>query len=211
LIAPKIGKLGQFQEWSEDFEETDQWHRHQSPFYGLFPGAQFTPEGTEELAKAISIGIDRRTVAAPHSEPGWSYAWLIALRARLRQAEKAYEMVCGRIGKDCVSNFFCGTKQIDGTLGGVAGIAEMLLQSHAGEIHFLPALPAAWPSGNFTGLRARGGLEVDLTWQNGKAVKAALRAKAAGTFRLRPPAGQKVRGEAAVSLKPGDAADVLFS
>src|SRR5581483_2190670 len=99
-------------------------------------------------------------------------------------------MVCGRINKDCVGNFFCGTKQIDGTLGGVAGIAEMLLQSHTGSIHFLPALPKAWASGSFAGLRARGGVEVDLRWQNGKAVKATLRAKAGGSFQLRAPAGQ---------------------
>jgi alpha-L-fucosidase 2 len=210
LIAPKIGKFGQFQEWAEDFEETDQWHRHMSPYYGLFPGAQYTPDGTKEMAKAISVALDRRTVGAPYSEPGWSYAWLTALRARLWEAEKAYELVCGRINKDCVGNFFCGTKQIDGTLGGVAGIAEMLLQSHAGAIHFLPALPSAWASGSFTGLRARGGLEVDLRWQNGKAVKATLRAKVAGSFPLRAPAGQKVKGPTKVILKAGESADVLF-
>jgi alpha-L-fucosidase 2 len=211
LMPPKIGKFGQFQEWSEDFEENDQWHRHQSPFFGLYPGHQFTPEGTSDLAKAISVAIDRRTIGAPHSEPGWSYAWLIALRARLWQAEKAYEMVCGRLAKDCVSNFFCGTKQIDGTLGGAAGIAEMLLQSHAGEIHFLPALPAAWSNGSYTGLRARGGLEVDLNWQNGKAVKATLRAAVDRTFHLRPPAGQRIQGQAVVAMKAGETAEIRFA
>jgi alpha-L-fucosidase 2 len=210
LETPKIGKFGQFQEWSEDFEENDQWHRHQSPFYGLYPGDQFTPEGTKELANAISVGIDRRTDGAPHEAPGWSYAWRSALRARLWQAEKAYQMLTARLTKDCVANLFCGTRQIDGTLGGAAAIAEMLLQSHAEEIHFLPALPAAWASGSFSGLRARGGLEIDLTWQNGKAVKAVLRARTDRTFHLRPPAGQKIKGRSVVRMKGGEQAEVLF-
>jgi alpha-L-fucosidase 2 len=211
LVQPKIGKFGQLQEWSEDFEENDQWHRHQSPFYGLFPGSQFTPDATKDIAQAIAVGVDRRTTNAPHSEPGWTYAWLINLRARLHQAEKAYEMVCGRINQDCVANFFCGTKQIDGTLGGVAGIAEMLLQSHAGEIHFLPALPAAWPSGSFTGLRARGGYSVDLTWQNGRAVKATVRTTVEGKVRLRAPSGQKIRGGDTLTMKRWESVDVLFT
>jgi alpha-L-fucosidase 2 len=210
MVAPKVGKHGQFQEWNEDFDEVDQWHRHMSPYYGLYPGAQFTPDSTRELSKALSVALDRRTQGAPRNVNGWSYAWRIALRARLREAGKAYEMVCARINKDCVPNMFCGTKQIDGTLGGVAGIAEMLLQSHAQEIHFLPALPAAWPDGSFTGLRARGGLEVDLTWHAGKAVKATLRAKVDGAFRLRAPSGQRVKGEITRSLKAGESAEIAF-
>jgi alpha-L-fucosidase 2 len=211
LPPPKIGRFGQFQEWSDDFEEADQWHRHQSPFFGLFPGAQFTPGRTPALAKAIATGLDRRTVGAPHGEPGWSYAWLIALRARLRQPDQAYEMVRGRLSKDCVPNLFCGTKQIDGTLGGVAGIAEMLLQSHAGEIHFLPALPAAWPKGRVTGLRARGGLLVDLAWENNRAVEATLHATVAGTHRLRPPEGQKLAGPNPLTLRQGQTIKLTFA
>jgi alpha-L-fucosidase 2 len=211
IHPPKIGKYGQFQEWEEDFEEVDQWHRHMSPYYGMYPGNQFNPDTTREMARAISIGIDRRTDGAPRSAPGWSYAWRIALRARLREAEKAYAMVRERITKDCVANLFCGTKQIDGTLGGVAGIAEMLLQSHADEVFFLPALPAAWPEGGFAGLRARGGLEVTLTWRGGKALKAVVLAKADGTFKFRAPVGQKIRGEATRNLKAGESAEILFA
>jgi alpha-L-fucosidase 2 len=212
-LAPmKVGSDGRLLEWPEEFEEPEPGHRHMSHLFGLHPGRQITLRGTPELAEAVRKTIDYR-LAHGGGHTGWSRAWIINFFARLEDSEKAYENVLALLRKSTLPNLFDNHPpfQIDGNFGGCAGIAEMLLQSHcakpsphlsspytrgkegwAGEIHFLPALPNAWHNGHFRGLRARGGLEVDLTWREGRATSGTLKASIAGKHRLRPPHGQQI-------------------
>ncbi|PZE22330.1 glycoside hydrolase family 95 protein [Paenibacillus xerothermodurans] len=198
LPEPQLGDEGQLLEWLEDYEEEDKGHRHISHLFGLHPGESISVAKTPELAKAARTTLTRR-LANGGGHTGWSRCWIINFWARLGDGEEAHENILALLRKSTDPNLFDEHPpfQIDGNFGGAAGIAEMLLQSHSGEINLLPALPRAWRSGSFSGLRARGGFEVDLSWSSGALTECRLQAKQDGICRLRaavPVAVTDVRG-----------------
>jgi len=194
LLPPfQIGKQGQLLEWLEDYPEMDVQHRHISQLYAAYPSDQITRRGTPELAQAVRKVLERRG-----DNHGWSAAWKINLYARLGDAESAYRVLRGLETEISIhpqrddSDRVPSMEGNQGIQAFTAGIVEMLLQSHAGEIELLPALPKEWPTGSAHGLRARGGFTVDVTWKDGKLASAIVRAKYAGQCRLRTAAPVRV-------------------
>lgn len=196
VIPPPVvvSKSGRVMEWLEDYQEVEPNHRHVSHLYGLYPAAFISPQTTPEWAEAA-----RKTLAVRGDEgTGWSRAWKILFWARLQDGDHALEILrqllkpaftnettYQGVGAGTYPNLFCAHPpfQIDGNFGGAAGIAEMLIQSHNGYIHLLPALPKAWSKGEVKGLRTRGNYTVDMAWENGQVTALQIKGKK-GKIRL---------------------------
>jgi alpha-L-fucosidase 2 len=193
LLPLRIGQHGQLQEWYRDFDEAEPGHRHTAHLYPLHPGNQITVRGTPELAKAARVSLDRRRVYEGEDTIGWCYSWNISMYARLEDAETAHSYLTKLLGNP-FPNLFNAHRHpkitfypltIEANFAASAGIAELLMQSHAGELHLLPALPKAWPSGRISGIRARGSYEIDLDWADGKLQSAVIQASQSGRCQVR--------------------------
>ncbi|MCX4680929.1 glycoside hydrolase family 95 protein [Streptomyces sp. NBC_01433] len=193
----RIGSWGQLQEWKEDLDSRTDDHRHVSHLFALHPGRQIEP-GTEwaEAAK-VSLG------ARGDGGTGWSKAWKINFWSRLRDGDHAHRMLAEQLKSSTLPNLWDTHPpfQIDGNFGATSGIAEMLVQSQYGAVEILPALPAAWPDGSVRGLRARGGVTVDITWVGGKPTRIVVAASRTGELTLR--SGLFTGGEKKMKARAG--------
>jgi len=181
----QTGKNGDLREWLEDWPQGERGHhRHISHLYGLFPGNQISARLTPEWIEPSKVVLNERDLVGN----GWASAWKMACWARLYDATKAIDHLNYYVHNYCFNSLFaiCSKKmQVDGSFGVSAAVAEMLIQSHEGELHLLPTIHSSWNSGEVSGLCARGGFEIDMKWDKGKIVSANLLSKLGKLCRIR--------------------------
>ena len=183
LVPPQVGRDGTLQEWAEDYGQLEDKHRHFSHMYGLYPGNVLSAKRTPDFVEPIKAVLEQRGDGGT----GFSRAWKMALWARLYDGDRANSIYKGYLKEQCYLSLFakCFTPlQVDGSLGVTAAISEMLVQSHEGALHLLPALPTEWSSGKFDGVRARGGFELDMVWENSTMKEVVILSTAGSVCRL---------------------------
>jgi len=191
LVPPQVGKDGTLQEWAEDYAQMEDKHRHFSHLYGLYPGNVLSVKKTPEFVEPVKKVLEQRG----DGSTGWSRAWKIALWSRLYDGERAFSIYKGHLKEQCYISLFakCGTPlQVDGSFGLTAAITEMIVQSHEGVIDLLPAIPAEWSTGQFDGVRVRGGFELNMAWKDQQITSIEIISKAGKTCRIDAGDGYKV-------------------
>jgi alpha-L-fucosidase 2 len=196
LVPPQVGSDGMLQEWTQDYQQMEDKHRHISPLYGLYPGNIISAKRTPDLVDPVKKLLEERG----DDGPGWSRAWKVCLWARLYDGNRANRIMKGYFKQECFPQLFSkcsGFMQVDGSLGMPAGITEMLIQSHEGVIDLLPALPDEWSEGKFDGVCVRGAFELNFEWKNSKITRVVLLSKQGSLCRmdLKVPVHIKCNGE----------------
>jgi alpha-L-fucosidase 2 len=211
LVPPQIGKDGTLQEWTDDWEQMEDKHRHFSHMYGLYPGNVISAKRTPQFIDAVKAVLEQRGDGGT----GFSRGWKMALWARLYNGERAYNIFKGYLKDQAYPQLFAKcytTLQVDGTFGVTAGLTEMLVQSHEGVIDLLPALPSAWSHGEFNGVCTRGAFELNMQWKEGKITKVDILSKAGQSCRINPGVNVVVKSNGKnIEFKKHDDGSIEFS